>query len=301
MAEDVRGWPTLARRLRGHVETLATTIGERNVWRPHALADAADFVRRTWSGQGLAVRAQRYVAFGVDCENLEVAFAGTKATDEILLLGAHYDTVPGSPGADDNASGVAALLEISRLLAEAQPARTIRLVAFVNEEAPFFPFGEMGSRVYARAARVRGERIRTMLSLEMLGCYDEQPGSQRYPPLLRRFFPDRGNFIGFVSNLRSRRELREIVRAFRAHSDFPCESLATFPFVPGVSWSDHRSFWREGYRAAMVTDTAFYRYPHYHTPRDTPERLSYPAMARVVQGLALAALDLAGDCSAATR
>ncbi len=301
MAQDVRALPTLARRLRGHVETLATDIGERNVWRPQALAAAADFVRRTWSAQGHAVEAQRYVAFGVDCENLEVAFAGTEAPEEILLLGAHYDSVPGCPGADDNASGVAALLEISRLLADARPARTIRLVAFVNEEAPFFPFGEMGSRVYARAARGRGERIRTMLSLEMLGCYDERPGSQRYPPLLRRFFPDRGNFVGFVSNLRSRRELREIVRAFRAHSDFPCESLATLPFVPGVSWSDHRSFWREGYRAAMVTDTAFYRYPHYHTPQDTPERLCYPAMARVVQGLALAALDLAIDRPASAR
>jgi Zn-dependent M28 family amino/carboxypeptidase len=284
---------TLPCRLRAHVETLATEIGERNVWRPSALAAAADFIRRTWSEQGHAVRAQRYVAESVECENLEIAFEGAATRAEVLVFGAHYDTVPGSPGADDNASGVAALLEISRLVAEARPARTIRFVAFVNEEAPFFPFGEMGSRVYARAARRRGDPIRAMLSLEMLGCYDEQPGSQRYPALLRHFYPDRGNFIGFVSNLGSRRELGEIVRAFRAHSDFPCESLATFPFVPGLSWSDHRSFWREGYRAAMVTDTAFYRYRYYHTPQDTPDRLCYPAMARVVQGLAAAALELA--------
>ncbi len=293
LGEGAGSLTALAARLRAHVETLATEIGERNVWQPRALSAAADFIRRTWSAQGHVVRAQRYGVFGIDCENLEVAFAGTESPGEILLLGAHYDTVPRSPGADDNASGVAALLELSRFFARARPARTIRLVAFVNEEAPFFPFGEMGSRVYARAARRRGERIRMMLSLEMLGCYDEQPGSQRYPPLLRRFYPDRGNFIGFVSNLGSRRELREVVRAFRAHSDFACESLATFPFVPGVSWSDHLSFWREGYRAAMVTDTAFYRYPHYHTPQDTADRLCYPSMARVVHGLALAALDLA--------
>ena len=151
----------------------------------------------------------------------------------------------------------------------------------------------MGSGVYARAARERNDDIRMMLSLEMLGCYSNRLGSQLYPPLLRWFYPDRGNFIAFVSNLASRIALRQAVRAFRAHSDFPCESLAAFSFVPGVSWSDHLSFWREGYAALMVTDTAFYRYPHYHTSRDTPDRLSYAQMARVVEGLALAALELA--------
>jgi Zn-dependent M28 family amino/carboxypeptidase len=294
-----RAAPALAGHLHRHVEALAGEIGERNVRRPHALAAAADFIRRTWAAHGYAVASQRYRAEGVECENLEVSLRGSVDPDEIIVLGAHYDSVEGSPGADDNASGVAALLEIGRQIAGARPAGTIRLVAFVNEEPPFFPFGEMGSRVYARAARKRGDRIRAMVSLEMLGCYDDRPGSQSYPPLLRRFFPDRGNFIGFVSNLRSRRQLRETVRAFRAHSDFPCESLATFSFVPGVAWSDQLSFWREGYRALMVTDTAFYRNPHYHTPQDTPERLDYAAMARVVDGLALAVLDLAGHRRAA--
>jgi Peptidase family M28 len=152
----------------------------------------------------------------------------------------------------------------------------------------------MGSRVYARAARRRGDDIRLMLSLEMLGCYRERPGSQQYPPFLGYFYPDRGNFIAFVSNLRSRRALREAAAAFRAASDFPAESLAAPAIVPGVSWSDQVSFWREGYRAVMVTDTAFYRYPHYHSPRDTPEKLSYPEMARVVEGLAKAIGALAG-------
>jgi hypothetical protein len=119
--------------------------------------------------------------------------------------------------------------------------------------------------------------------------------------LLRWFYPDCGNFIAFVSNFASRRGLHDTVRAFRAHSDFPCESLATFRFVPGVAWSDQLSFWREGYRALMVTDTAFYRNPHYHTPRDTPDRLDYPSMARVVEGLALAALDLAGGTRPTAR
>ena len=284
----------LAQRLRGHVETLARDIGERHVLRPSALAAAAEFIRREWTTRHLRVGALAYRTGGVRCDNLEIAIPGRARPEEIVLVGAHYDTVAGSPGADDNASGVAALLEIGHMLARAKPRRTIRLVAFVNEEPPFFPWGEMGSRVYARAARRRGDDIRVMLSLEMLGCYSARPGSQRYPPLLRRFYPDRGNFVAFVSNLASRRLLRETVRAFRAHSDFPSESLATFAWVPGVSWSDHLSFWGEGYRALMVTDTAFYRNPHYHTRRDTAERLDYRAMARVAGGLALATLVLAG-------
>ncbi|MGZ8203033.1 MAG: M28 family peptidase [Burkholderiales bacterium] len=286
---------TLERRLRSHTVALAADIGERNVFRPHALAAAADFIRREWRRQGHTVGSQPYRVGNIDCENLEVTIAGAALAGEIILLGAHYDSVAGSPGADDNASGVAALLEIGRLLARSRPARTIRLVAFVNEEPPFFRGREMGSGWYARAARKRGDDIRVMLSLEMLGYYSERPGSQRYPPFMRWFYPDRGDFIAFVSNLASKQALRETVRAFRAHCDFPCESLATFSFVPGVSWSDQLSFWREGYAALMVTDTAFYRNPHYHTNLDTPERLCYPKAAQVVQGLALAALELATD------
>jgi Zn-dependent M28 family amino/carboxypeptidase len=285
--------PTLASRLREHVEALAGGVGVRNVRRPHALAAAARYIGERWASQGHVVRPQRYRAAGVECENLEIAIGG-EAARPIVLIGAHYDTVDGSPGADDNASGIAALLEIGALLAGARLRRTLKLVAFVNEEPPFFPWGDMGSHVYARAARLRGERIRVMLSLEMLGCYSDRPRSQTYPPLLRWFYPDRGNFVGFVSNLKSWRELRATVGAFRAHCDFPCESLAAPWFVPGVGWSDHLSFWREGYPGVMVTDTAFHRYPHYHAPSDTPERLDYASMARVVGGLAAMAVDLAG-------
>jgi Zn-dependent M28 family amino/carboxypeptidase len=151
----------------------------------------------------------------------------------------------------------------------------------------------MGSLVYARAARRRGEDIRLMLSLEMLGCYSDAPGSQAYPPLLRHFYPKRGNFVAFVSNLASRRALADFTRAFRTHSDFPAERLAAPTFVPGVAWSDQLSFWRQGYKALMVTDTAFYRYAHYHRASDTPEKLDYPRMARVVEGLAQAILAVA--------
>ena len=284
-----------AERLRRHVEWLAGGIGERNVWCPNALRAGAAYIRGEFEALGLEVGAQRYRALQMDCENLEVVLPGRSAPGEIVLAGAHYDTVRGSPGADDNASGVAALIEIARALRGARLARTVKLVAFVNEEPPFFYWGEMGSKVYARAARRRGDDIRIMLSLEMLGCYDDAPGSQAYPPLLKWFYPGRGNFIAFVSNLGSRRALREVVEAFRARSDFPAQRLAAPAWVPGVSWSDQLSFWRAGYRAVMVTDTAFYRNPHYHCTSDTPGWLRYPEMARVVEGLAAAVAALAGE------
>lgn len=286
---------SLEARLRRHVERLAGEIGERHVLRPEALAAAERYIAATLRDLGCEVTRQNYEAQGVDCANLEVTIAGGARAAEIVLAGAHYDTVPGSPGADDNASGVAAVLELARLLRAARPARTIRLVAFVNEEPPFFFWGEMGSKVYARAARARGDDIRIMLSLEMLGCFADEKGSQGYPPLLKYFYPAQGDYIAFVSNLRSRHALRRAFDAFRAGSDFPAEKLAAPALMPGIGWSDQLSFWREGYPAAMVTDTAFHRYRHYHQPTDTPEKLDYARMAQVVDGLARALERLAAD------
>lgn len=275
----------LTERLRRHVRVLAAEIGERNVFRPAALHAAADYIRAEWTAQGLQVTSQRYEVEGVASENLQVTVRGRTSPEEIILVGAHYDSVQGSPGANDNASGIAALLEISRDFVRFMPERTVRFVAFVNEEPPFFSSGQMGSMVYAKMARARGDDIRLMVSLEMLGCYSDAAGSQGYPPLLRFFYPDRANFIAMVSNLNSRKALREFVQAFRARSDFPVESLAAFEIVPGLSWSDQLSFWRQGYPAVMVTDTAFHRYPHYHRASDTLDRLAYAPMARVVDGL----------------
>ena len=282
----------LEQRLQMHVEQLAGQIGERNVWRPQALHAAAEYIRSAWHQLGYEVHAQGYDVEGVWSENLEIEIQGGARASEIVLVGAHYDTVRGSPGADDNASGVAALLEIARLLSAMKPERTLRLVAFVNEE--FFNSAEMGSKIYARAARKRNDDIRIMLSLEMLGCYSDQPDSQNYPSFLRWFYPNRGNFIGFVSNLKSRRALKELAGAFAANSNFPFETLASPASVPGVGWSDHISFWQQGYQGVMVTDTAFYRYPHYHRASDTPEKLDYDRMARVVEGLAGALAVLVG-------
>lgn len=272
--------------LRAHVQTLAGEIGERNVWRPHALRAAADYLRRQWEAQGYRVAAHEVTFEGSRWANLEVSRPGRQAPNEIVVIGAHYDSVFGSPGANDNGSGVAALLELARRFAARDPGRTVRFVAFVNEEPPFFRTGDMGSRHYARAARARGEDIRAMLALETIGYYDDAPGSQHYPPFFSLFFPDRGNFIGLVSNFGSRALLKRAVAAFRAASDFPLEHVATFGWVPGADWSDHASFWSEGYPAFMITDTALYRYPYYHSARDTPDKLDYARLARVTEALA---------------
>ncbi len=284
-----------ASMLRVHVEKLAAEIGERNVFLPSALDEAADYIKEKWTEQGYEVSAQSYVAKGTVCRNLEINRWGKSRDRRVILVGAHYDSVKGSPGADDNASGVAALLEISRSFASSSTERTVRFVAFVNEEPPFFYWNQMGSMVYARAARGRGDDISLMMSLEMLGYYDQRPHSQRYPPLFRYFYPDRANFIAFVSNLWSRGQLGRAVAAFRSNSDFPVAHVASLSIVPGIGFSDHLSFWRQGYRALMVTDTAFYRYAHYHTPWDVPDKLDYEAFACVTNGVCKAISDLADD------
>lgn len=285
-----------SQRLRTHVERLAGQIGERNVSRPEALCAAADYIETEWRRQGYQVVPRWYDLSGTQWANLEVSRPGNTRPDEILLIGAHYDSVMGSPGANDNASGVAALLELSRLFADITPALTVRFVAFVNEEPPFFFTRRQGSVVYAKAARARGDAIRLMVSLETIGCYRDEAGSQRYPPLFRFFYQSRANFIAFVSNFPSRALMRRAAQAFRHASDFPLEHVATFFFIPGVAWSDHWSFWRQSYPAFMVTDTAFYRYPYYHTSQDTPEKLAYPELTRLTAGLAetFAALAMGG-------
>lgn len=271
-------------RLAHHVERLAADIGERNVWHPAALRAAAGYIRDEWSAQGYAVREQSYEVRGLRCANLEVAAAGDVG-GPVIVIGAHYDSVQGSPGADDNASGVATLLELSRLFAGTADLR-LRFVAFVNEEPPFFTTSLQGSEVYARQLRRDGFDVKLMISLETLGYYSKHEQSQGYPPLLGRFYPPRGDFVAFVSNLRGLAKVRGFAKAFRTSTQFPAEYLASPAWIPGVSWSDHRAFWRQGYPALMVTDTAFYRFPYYHTPLDTADSVCYAELAEVTLGLA---------------
>ena len=281
-------------RLAAHVGELAGRIGERNFRRPAALAAAATYVETELAALGYQVASQPFEAAGQRFRNLEATLAGHERSDEVVVVGGHYDSVVGTPGADDNATGTAAVIELARLLRDVPLARTVRFVAFVNEEPPFFLTAHMGSRVYARAAARRGDRVVAMLSLETIGYYSDAPGSQRYPPPLGALYPSRGDFIGFVGNVASRALVRRSVAAFRRHSSFPSQGVAAPSWVPGVFWSDHDSFWREGYPAMMITDTAPFRNPAYHTAVDTPERVDYARMARVVHGIAAVVRELAG-------
>jgi hypothetical protein len=322
----------LRNRLLQHVHTLAADIGERNVLRPSALKRASDYIETTFKSYGYLPAPQSYEivpafppsqrysppsqsydevspglarcprttadgsAPALTVRNIEAEIRGF--SDEILIIGAHYDTVPGCPGANDNASGIAAILEIARLFVSRTFGRTVRFVAFVNEEPPFFTTDTMGSSVYARRSRARGENIVGMFSLETIGYYSQERRSQQYPGgIFQIFFPDTGDFLAFVSNIASRRLLRSAGRHFRSTTKFPSEGAAAPADIPGVSWSDHWSFWQQGYPAVMLTDTAPYRYPHYHLPTDTPDKLDYDSFARVVMGLSRMFAELAGHTS----
>jgi hypothetical protein len=274
----------LREELRADVQKLAGEIGERNMWHYPQLNAAADFIEDSFSRAGLRTRRDSYDMRGQACHNIEAEIPG--AGPEVLLIGAHYDSVFGSPGANDNGTGVAATLALARRFADARPQQTLRFAAFVNEEPPYFLSDEMGSFVYAGRCKARGDKISAMISLETIGYFSDAPRSQTYPsPVLGIAYPKVGNFIGFVSNVHSRALLRRVIALFRKHAKIPSEGAALPWFVPGVSWSDQWSFWRYGYPGIMVTDTAPFRYPHYHLSSDTPDKLDYDRFTLVVGGL----------------
>jgi hypothetical protein len=274
----------LREELRADVQKLAGEIGERNMWHYPQLNAAADFIENSFSRAGLHPRRDSYELRGQACHNIEAEISGTRR--EIVLIGAHYDSVFSSPGANDNGSGVASMLALARRFAGRKTDRTLRFVAFVNEEPPYFLSGEMGSLVYARRCKERGDKISAMISLETIGYFSDAPNSQVYPSrALGAFYPKVGNFIGFVSNVHSRTLLRRVIALFREHAKIPSEGAALPWFIPGVSWSDQWSFWRNGYLGIMVTDTAPFRYPYYHSANDTPDKLDYDRFTLVVSGM----------------
>lgn len=280
--------------LKSDVNILAVTIGERNTTNRYPqLNAAADYVESQFAAANYKVQRQTFEAVGLKCHNLEVELPGTAAPGEIVVVGAHYDSFPGTPGANDNASGTAAMLALARRFAMKQPQRTLRFVAFTNEEPPHFQRATMGSWHYAARCRQRNENIIAAISLETIGYYSETPGSQAYPPPLSAFYPSEGNFIGVVGNVGSRQLVRQVVASFRRHGHFPSEGGAIPGAMPGIGWSDHWSFWQHGYPGVEITDTAPFRYAHYHRPTDTPDKLNFDHIARVVEGLVGVIEDLA--------
>jgi Zn-dependent M28 family amino/carboxypeptidase len=282
--------------LERHVHVLAAEIGERSTDRPEALEAAARHIENALAETGLKVAAQEFEAAGRRVRNIEaVVPASSSPARPPLVVGAHYDSAPACPGANDNASGVAALIVLARRLAAARLPREVRLVAFVNEEDPHDRSEDMGSVRYAGRCRERGEELAGMIALETIGYYDHAPRSQAYPYFFSLFYPRTADFVALVGNVASRRLLRGLERCFRGGSDFPTLALTVPGWLPGVGASDHWSFWREGYPAVMVTDTANFRYRHFHAPTDLPAELRYPELARVTSGLAAAIAALAAD------
>lgn len=276
----------LAERLEGHVETLAGSYPRRHHLHPERYRQAATYGVKTFERMGYEVEREPVETDGETYPNIVAERPGETRPDEIVVIGAHYDAVRGSPGADDNASGVAGVLELARAWQKTEsPARTVRFVLFANEERPWFRTDAMGSWHHARRARSRDEAIVVMISLEMIGYYRTDPGSQSYPAGLEWIYPERGDFIAFVGNLRSRGAVRASLEAFRMQDRHPSEGIAAPAWIPGIGLSDHWAFWEEGETALMVTDTALYRNPHYHQRSDRPDTLDYERMARVTTGL----------------
>lgn len=283
----------LAEELERDVRVLASDIGRRSTFHPREYAKACAWAREELQRTGLDLIDHSFALRGSPAPNIQATLTGSTRSKEIIVLGAHIDSFQGTPGADDNASGVAALLAMARRFAGTPRERTIRFVIFVNEEPPAFWTADMGSRIYVKKAVADGDHIVAMFSLEAIGTFDDAPGSQRYPRPLDLFYPDRGNFIAIVGNTSSIALTRRAVATFRKETPLACEGACLPWWLPGVGWSDHSSFWDEGIPAAMVTTTAPFRNPRYHTAADTPEMLDYPRMARVVQGMSRVVDDLA--------
>jgi Zn-dependent M28 family amino/carboxypeptidase len=279
-------------RLEHDVRAIVADFGPRDHQHPENLERVAGYIEDALKSAGARVTSQRYDVAGKPYRNVIASFG--PADGERIVVGAHYDTFGAQPGADDNASGVAGLMELARLLTGAPLRVRVDLVAFTLEEPPHFRGDSMGSAVHAKGLRKEGVALRAMIALEMIGCFSDEAGSQGYPvSLLSWMYPSRGNFIGVVGNFGSAMLVRRVAVAMRGATPLPVEGLAAPRFVTGVDFSDHASYWDAGYEAVMITDTAFFRYAHYHTMTDTPDRLDYARMAQVVQGVRAAVLALA--------
>lgn len=273
-----------ARSLERHVRILSEQFHPRSAADPKRLDAAASYVRAQLASSGAQISEQTYDADDIEARNIIARFG--PADGERVVIGAHYDSHFNTPGADDNASGVAGLIELARLLAKVELKRPVELVAYTLEEPPYFRTGEMGSAQHARRLKQQGVQVRLMLSLEMLGFYSDAEGSQKYPvAALNWVYPSRGNFIGVIGRFDDMAQTRRVKAAMLGASSLPVVSMNAPPLLAGVDFSDHLNYWHEGYPALMITDTSFFRNPHYHQATDTADKLDYRRMALAVQAV----------------
>lgn len=266
-------------KLRGHVENFSSRFAPRDYTHPENLEKCADYIEQHFRRAGATVSRQTFTVQGQAYSNIIARFGAGKGSK--IVVGAHYDSCGTTPGADDNASGVAAVLELGVLLGKNPPAREVELVAYVLEEPPFFGTALMGSAVHAKS--LANENIEGVIVLEMVGYFSDAWGSQSYPsPLLYLLYPNRGNFIAVVGLWEQGNWVKRIKTAMKGATDLPVRSIRAPESLPGMEFSDHRNYWPFGINALMITDTAFYRNPAYHTESDTADRLDYKRMAKVV-------------------
>ncbi|HEV8368005.1 MAG TPA: M28 family peptidase [Pyrinomonadaceae bacterium] len=271
-------------RLEAHVRKLSVELTPRDESHIENLDRVAVYIKGEFQQSGATVSEQPYCVEGRSYRNVIARFGPD--SEERIVVGAHYDTAGPLPGADDNASGVAGLIELAYLLGKQELKMRVELVAFTLEEPPYFRTTGMGSSVHAESLRKQNVRVRTMISLEMIGYFSDLANSQKFPAaFLQAFYPSQGNFIGVVGRVSEGLLVRRVKAAMRAASSLPVYSISAPSFIPGVDFSDQLSYWNAGYSAIMITDTAFYRNPNYHTEKDTAEKLDYKRMGMVVEGV----------------
>ena len=281
-------------RLEHHVRVLSEDLVPRSHAQPDTLRQCAHYILDHFQKAGARTSMQDYEIIGMTYHNVR-AFFGPESGPR-LIVGAHYDAVTQTPGADDNASGVAGLIELAYLLKQAPPNGPVELVAYALEEPPHFTTPDMGSAQHVQRLKQEGVQVTAMIALEMIGYFSDKKGSQTFPmALLKLCYPSRGNFISVVGSMKQRTLVRDIKAAMRGATDLAVHSLTAPRALPGIDYSDHRSFWEAGIDAVMITDTAFYRNMAYHTPGDTADRLDYTRMAKVVIGVHQAVLSLSRE------
>lgn len=269
-----------------HVEFLTSVAGYRHYANMSGLLRCVDYIRGEFDIANGRIALQDFQVGGKTYQNIICRLG--PADGPRIIVGAHYDVCGPQPGADDNASAVAGLLEIARLMGVNPDKLTYRLdlVAYCLEEPPYFGTSHMGSYTHARSLRDQKATIKEMLCLEMIGFFSEHENSQSFPiPLMRWFYPTRANFIAVVSNLRNWNLVRQVQRDMQTGTDIEVCKLNAPVMVPGVGLSDHSSYWKFGFPAVMITDTAFYRNPNYHQSSDTIETLDFKKMSQVVEAV----------------
>jgi hypothetical protein len=282
----------IEKALKDDMVYMSVTLGERNVEKYGALSQCEKWIRERWESMGYKVQEQVFEVEGKRVANLEVEIPGLKAPSEIVIVSAQYDTLPGSPGANNDASGVAILLQLSEMFREYRPDRTLRLINFTTEEPPYFGTELMGSLRYAKRCRQLSEDVRVVLSLDALGFFRDSPDTQKLPFPFSYFYPDRANFLAFIGDLRTRPYMIVTTRGFKKGSAFPIAAGSAPRWVKGAGWSDHSSFWRYGYRGMQVTDTGAFRSPWHTNEGDTVDKLDFRALARITMGLYASVIEL---------